>query len=74
MTNAGGVIVACAVVSHSKNATTLVCMLALASCAFVCASLTAYLLIQFPPTHCQSDDSVVRQLLSCYLRQKYSLG
>lgn len=30
----------------------------------------AYLLIQFPPTEGQSDDSVVRQLLSCYLQKK----
>lgn len=29
-----------------------------------------YLLIQFPPTEGQSDDSVVRQLLSCYLKKK----
>lgn len=34
----------------------------------VCMGLTAYLLIKFTPTEGQSDDSVVRQLLSCYLK------
>lgn len=44
------------------------CVFAFASSECVCVGLTAYLLIQFTPTQGQSDDSVVRQLLSCYLK------